>query len=146
MSPLDYPRFGTPAQRFVLFETDASPPSPTEVYFAPTQQKKRNKSGDPMYRGGKPVMVTVPGADPDVLGFIDYHEWMPGHIYIDYVATRSDWRGMGVMKTLLDEFFAANEYAKVIDFGDIYAEQLHKYFDRKRESPEWRNRVRGKIW
>ncbi len=145
-SPLDYPRFRGPAQRFVLFETEAEPPRSTETYFAPTQKKKRKKNGEPMLRKGLPVMELVPGAEPDVLGFVDYHEYAPGFFYIDYVTTRTDWRGMGVMRKLLDEFFAMHADAREVDFGEIHAKNLHNYFLRKRDEPEWRGRVRGKIW
>jgi len=144
-SPLVYPRFSAPALRFALFETEASAPPPDAVYFAETRKAKRKKNGDRMMRKGVPVMETVPDADADVLGFVDYHELAPGHFYIDLVTTRHDWRGMGVMRILLDEFFAAHADAVSIDFGDIVAEQLHNYFLKKREEPAWRGRVYGKI-
>lgn len=128
-SPLEYPRFGTHAQRFGLIAPDAGPT--TESYFAPTERRHRYGKGGRVLK--KPRIELIPGARPDTIGWLDWHPLAPGEIFIDFVTVRADWQSRGVGRQLLEAFYAgvvAPRGITYVDWGQLMhpnAERLYRY-------------------
>lgn len=105
-TPLQYPRFGPGRRRMQLLDTDAPPPAPRETYFAETKRELRTKTGA-KYK--TPRYETTPGAHPNAVSFVDYHERGPNYSYIDYMKTRNDSRGAGHARELVSAIYEQHE-------------------------------------
>ena len=121
--------------RLAAVDPAAPPPPPWAIYFVPTKEMLRTKTGR-TYK--KPRYKTVPGAAPGVVAFLDYHVTRypdtPNYtIYIDYVKTREDQRGRGLMCLLLDALWSKYPGAS-FDFGRIMTPTVWNYYMRKREA------------
>lgn len=109
-SPLDYG--GTPRDRLQLRDATAGPPPPGETYFGP-----RSKH---------------PPAPPDVVAFLDYVVW-DEVVYISYLSVRTDARGRGYARQLIDELYERHPDARQVDFGAIHSDAIAKLYRERRE-------------
>jgi hypothetical protein len=128
-SPLEY-QGGFP-QRLALIDPAAGTAPEGDLYFAVTKRLLRFS-----LRTGrafkKPKLVDVPGAGDGVVGFIDFtinpsaDKTVP---VIHFLKVREDARKQGVMRTLVDEFYARfGADARWVEWGDIHHEGAWKLF------------------
>lgn len=142
VSPLGYPRFGTPAQRIGLISPDAGPT--TETYFAPTERTVRRGAGGRLLK--KPRIEITPGARPGTVAWLDWHPLGPGAAYIDFMTVRPDWRGYGLGRQLVEAFYAymidEHELA-TIDWGEImHPNAVRLYQQMRARFPQIAHRAR----
>jgi GNAT superfamily N-acetyltransferase len=144
LSPLAYYK-GPPVRRFQVVDDAAPPPRPTDVYFAETRRTVRyGKTGRALK---KPHVETTPGADPGVLGFIDWTPAVPYTracgVFIHYTSVRQDMRKQGVFKRMLEAFLAERGGKDCeVDFGQIHHNAVAIAYQRLRAEGYT---VRGKL-
>ena len=132
-SPLDYPDRG-PVQRFGLFSPELPSFDPKDTYFAVTERVHRYGKTGKLLK--KPRIEVLPGARPGTLAWLDWHMIGPRVLYIDFMTVRSDWRGMGAGRRLVEEFYqyVVVPRADTIDWGKIVsdrAEHLYRYMTKR---------------
>lgn len=136
-SPLKY-NHGYTVERLAFVDPSAPAHPEKSTYFAETQRKiTRGPTGRPLKN---PKFEPIPGAEPGVVAFVDFHV-LPntGHdgkenaIYIDYVAARDDQRGRGNAKVLLERLYKSYAKAAWIDWGSIHHDAMEKLFLRYRD-------------
>lgn len=136
-SPLEYFRHPY-VRRLSLVDPDSPEFKKGDVYFAQTQ--KYDFYGPSGRKLKKPKVSPVPGAEPGTLAWLDYH-WTSQdgeHLYIDFIKTRQDMRGMGYARQLVEELIKRHPQAEYIDFGKmmnpgigkIYNDVKAKYADK----------------
>jgi len=144
-SPLSYPRSGE-VQRISLIDPDASPTLPIHAYFAPTTRKiTQNTATGRAYKA--PKTVTLPGALPGTVAFLDYH-LLPGTggaVYLDFYSVRPDFRGQGLGRRIIDEFYLQFADAPWIDWGEVVSREARATWRRMKSDPGV-PRTYGKVW
>jgi GNAT superfamily N-acetyltransferase len=129
-SPLVY-HHGYPVFRLAFVDPSAPEPTSPQAYFTETTRTIREgANGRPLK---KPRVEVTPGAGPGIVAFVDYH-LLPGTgkngateaVYIDYVAARSDQRGLGHARALLAELYREHRHAAWIDWGRVMHPAMEK--------------------
>lgn len=115
-SPLSYDRWSH-VLRISLVDSDSPDFKKYDTYFS--QTKKSVLYGPSGRRLKNPKTEIVPGAASGTVAFLDYHVPMKDYIYIDYMKTRMDMRGMGHAKKLIDELVKKFGKDVTYDFGKI---------------------------
>lgn len=115
-SPLVYDR-SPHVERVELVDPSAPPPDPRDTYFAEGWQKIRYGKNGRLLK--VPRIEIIPGAPQDVVAFVDFHEVMPGYVYIDYMKTREDYKGRGLARILVDALTGKYGVDATYDFGRI---------------------------
>jgi GNAT superfamily N-acetyltransferase len=119
-TPLDYPERGA-VQRFGLFSPELldMPFDPSDRYFAVTERVHRYGKTRKLLK--KPRIEVLPGARPGTLAWLDWHMIGPRVVYIDFMTVRSDWRGSGAGRRLVEAFYehVVVPRADVVDWGKI---------------------------
>ena len=123
LSPLVYQRAQN-IQRISLVDDDVTDFKKGDVYFAAT--KKYNHYGSSGRRLKNPQVEDVPGSAPGTVAFLDYHVLPAGTVYIDYMKTRSDMRGQGHARKLVDELLQKFGRDVTYDFGHIMNPSIGK--------------------
>ena len=125
-SPLTYSRGGN-IQRLSLVDTESSDFQKGDTYFAQTKQHIwRGASGR---RLKKPKEEIIPGAAPGTVAFLDYHDMGDNFIYIDYMKTRTDMRGQGHARRLIDKLIKVFGRDATYDFGKMMNPAIGKIYD-----------------
>jgi hypothetical protein len=107
-------------------------------YWSPEIRQTHGKTGKPLK---KPRVSPNPNVvDPHTVAFLDSHTPLPDEAYLDYVTTRSDQRGHGHARRLIEDF--AIQYPEhSLDFGRV----MHPAVWKLREELADRGRtVRGR--
>ena len=130
-SPLTYPH-GQPVQRLSLIDPSVAAPGPLDTYFA-TTERKIISSPVTGRAYAKPKIEIVPGAGPDVVGFLDYHEIEDGSIYLDYYTVRHDQRGQGFGRGLIDELYLKFSDVSRINWGEVVSKESKATWQRMRK-------------
>ncbi|NDC25693.1 MAG: hypothetical protein EBZ49_16400 [Proteobacteria bacterium] len=131
-SPLSYDRSGA-VQRISLVDTAAPGHPKGDTYFATTTSF--SWYGPSGRRLKRPKEETVPGAaDEGTVAFLDYHEISFSDrglsaIYIDYMKTRSDSRGKGHARALVDALVEKYGTEVTYDFGRILTPTVSRIKD-----------------
>ena len=119
-SPLTYHRGGL-VHRLVLCDTSVTdPPNKGDVYFAEIERwRHRTKTGR---RLKKPVLdEIIPGVkDNCIVAFLDWTDWTDtgrAIYYLNYMKSRSDSRGKGYIRKIIEEFYRLHPKAKMIHWG-----------------------------
>lgn len=89
--------------RFALVDADAPPVPPGMRYFVPTTRTVRTSPKGRALK--KPRQVTLAGAAPDTVAFVDFHPLMPDGMYVDYVRVRTDLQGRGLANVVMRGFY-----------------------------------------
>jgi len=127
-SPLDYNRSGN-VMRLALVDARAGEPDPHDSYFAEiTRTRNRAKNGKPLKKP-KTELVS-PGAAPGVVAFLDWHQWGPKAVYIDYMKSRRDMRGKKHIQRLLDHLYKEHKNDEIIHWGKVMNEAAWSLFER----------------
>lgn len=103
-TPLVYDR-ADDVRRFLAFSSPlvSVPFVRGDSYFAETKQTLfRSPSGRALK---KPRHVLVPGAAPGTLAWVDWHPYGKDGVYIDFMKVRSDFRGQGHARALIEAFY-----------------------------------------
>lgn len=134
ISPLVYPRWETPADRIALVDPEVPPAPPWATYFAPTARTiRQGKTGRYLKH---PRFEPIPGADPGVVAFLDYH--IIGHdplaVYLDYMTTRADQMHQGYARKLIDAWVALFPPGTYLDFGKIMSDAVWRLYTEKRDA------------
>lgn len=114
--PLEYskwPRQGM--TRFAVVDPTAPEPLKGDTYFA--ERQKKNWYGASGRRLKTPKIEVTPGAEPGVISFADTHPLPDEGIYIDYMKTRSDMRGRGHGRRIVQHI--AEQTPGLIHFGKV---------------------------
>jgi GNAT superfamily N-acetyltransferase len=143
-SPLPYPRSGE-VQRISLIDPDAGPALPNHGYFAPTTRKVTRSPTGRAYKA--PKVETLPGALPGTVAFLDYH-LLPGTggaVYLDFYSVRPDFRGQGLGRRIIEEFYLQFADAPWIDWGEVVSREAQATWRRMKSDPGV-PRTYGKVW
>jgi len=139
-SPLEYGR-SPRSERISLVDPYASPAGPSDPYFAKTWRTVRyGRSGLPLKR---PRREQLPGSPPGTVAFLDFHVLPDGNVYVDYILTRNDNRGMGHATWLVNELIRRFGNDVEYDFGDVvspYAEKIVRALKIRGHSVRMRSR------
>lgn len=125
-SPLSYDRSGN-VQRLSLVDSEAPDFEKGDLYFA--QQARKVWLGKTGRRLKNPREEIIPGAAPGTVAFLDYHDMGDGYIYVDYMKTRNDMRGMGHARRLIDELIKVFGRDSAYDFGKMMNPAIGKIYD-----------------
>lgn len=137
-SPLEYHRSGS-VRRISLIDPSAPPPPKHDIYFAETQ--RNIYTGKTGRRLKKPRVEITPGAGPNVVAFVDYHDYSYdgdwSSLYVDYMKVRSDYKGQGLSRRLIAELLAAYPDSKRIHFGKMMHPAVGKIHDELKASGKY---------
>lgn len=138
ISPLDYRPTGYPkgaVQRLAIVDTDApAPPSNAPYFVERSHVATVSKTGKPLAKPRK--VVTLPGAPPNTVAFLDYHVYGPRPgaygAYINYMSTRRDMQQRGLARELLLYFMDNAERSGVtyVNFGKIMSPAIWKLYEQ----------------
>lgn len=124
-SPLVYHRSGD-VRRLAVVDPAAPPPPKGDFYFADVPRNiYTGKNGR---RLKKPRIEVTPGAALGTVAFLDYHEYGSG-IYVDYMKTRQDYRGRGLVRQLVDELLRVHPNITFLHFGRMTHSTIGKIYD-----------------
>ena len=94
---------GEGATRLQLVDSSASPALPKHRHFFHHERvTKFGKSGRKLKK--PKLRLFDPGADPGVVGYVDYRG--RDDVYIELVIVRDDYRGKGVAAKLMDKLYS----------------------------------------
>lgn len=124
-SPLVYNRSES-VRRLAAVDRAAPAPAGGDTYFAETSRSVRTGKGGRLLK--RPRVEVTPGAAPGTVAFLDYHEYGPRGLYIDYMKTRQDYRGRGLARRLVDELIARHPDLALLHFGKLMNPTVGKIF------------------
>lgn len=145
-SPLDYSHLDAPprVRRLALRDTEA-PQAPAGYFpfFVPATVPTHDAPEIVARKAGRRKRVTIPGAGPGVVAFVDYHALPDGGIRLDYMSVRSDQRRRRLACKLVNKLYEKHGNVPYIDFGDVLHEAAWKLCLRKMAGS---TQTRGQRW
>lgn len=125
-SPLEYHRSGD-VRRLAVVDPASGPAPAGDYYFAAVPRNiYTGKNGRRLKR---PRVEMTPGAADGTVAFLDYHEYGPHGIYIDYMKTRRDYQRRGLARRLVEDLIARHPGVKWVHFGKLMNPTMGKIFD-----------------